>query len=468
MAEQFIIKAEPTEDNDGVLTSLGMRVVSEYARDHVAGKRNMKLEREYPELGGSFYDIRIDAALARRYAEPDGVEKSMRLDEELEKAFSRPMFILDETTSFVKAMGHKYLRRFKGPKGRWIYIYADDKKKPKGARAPKYAEAERARAADRKAAPEVLRYEGLTETEAKPWHKPGTPVKRHWVDRIPGQPMGIAAPGGDDGGTFAKYGGNMATGRVRDPKRAALHDEIVAGEFAGKKPVPPGEQKLAVVMMGGPASGKSTATQHMGLEEFVHVDPDAIKDHLPEMNMGLNLGKTKDGLVISAKSTAAAVHEESSQLASRVRKKAIADGHHVLVDGTGKNGDKHEKLIKHLQEQGYKVHLVMAHQTPSIAHELNKGRSTTGGRFVPKGVVDGAYAKIPHNFERLAKVADNATMYDATRGHPPKKVWDVQKGPPPKDEHHDADFVSGFKAQFGPGKRGFRKSMKTPAFVIKQ
>lgn len=61
-------KGGKVEDEDGVLTQLGMSVAAQYARSWVEGERNVKLEREYPDLAGLFYDIRVDSSLARRHA----------------------------------------------------------------------------------------------------------------------------------------------------------------------------------------------------------------------------------------------------------------------------------------------------------------------------------------------------------------------------------------------------------------
>lgn len=64
-------KAQPVQSEDGVLTNLGMRIAHEYASAWVQrGVRNLELERKYPELVGLFYDIRIDATLAREHAIP--------------------------------------------------------------------------------------------------------------------------------------------------------------------------------------------------------------------------------------------------------------------------------------------------------------------------------------------------------------------------------------------------------------
>ena len=71
-------KANPqVEDEDGVLTSLGMSVANSYASSWIQGNRDLTLERQYPELVGLFYDLRNDRVLA--------VEHSLELDKSLDE-----------------------------------------------------------------------------------------------------------------------------------------------------------------------------------------------------------------------------------------------------------------------------------------------------------------------------------------------------------------------------------------------
>lgn len=61
-------KAQAVENKDGVLTTHGHRIATTYAKDWVAGVRNIALEREYRDLDLLFYDIRADPETARAHA----------------------------------------------------------------------------------------------------------------------------------------------------------------------------------------------------------------------------------------------------------------------------------------------------------------------------------------------------------------------------------------------------------------
>ena len=57
-----------TEDSEGVLTPHGMGVAHRYAAAWVEGRRDLDIERHYPELAGLFWDVRMDLELARAHA----------------------------------------------------------------------------------------------------------------------------------------------------------------------------------------------------------------------------------------------------------------------------------------------------------------------------------------------------------------------------------------------------------------
>lgn len=67
----LVIKSDPVEDDEGLLTKTGMRVAHLYAKMWVdSSSRDLELERSYPDLAGLFYDIRQDRELASMHAIP--------------------------------------------------------------------------------------------------------------------------------------------------------------------------------------------------------------------------------------------------------------------------------------------------------------------------------------------------------------------------------------------------------------
>jgi predicted ABC-type ATPase len=234
---------------------------------------------------------------------------------------------------------------------------------------------------------------------------------------------------------------------VYKPERAMLHEEIV-DSFLTKsdgsriKPPPPGVQKTAIVLMGGPASGKTSIvkgllnTNSIADAGFVNVNPDDCKERLPEYD---------DGLAQRARDTAWVCHEESSDLSSAVYNRALAEGLNVVVDGTGKTLRNHAAKIKKLQEMGYHVKLVMPDIDVEDAIRRSMGRAEATGRYVPMKVMIPAHMQIPQNFEPLARMADEAHLFDnrGPFGTPAQLRWSIRKGE--EDVVHDPAFVEKFK-----------------------
>ncbi len=56
------------ENPDGTLSRLGMELMQSYAVSWVGGKRDLDMERRYPELTEAFYDVRMDPKNAWEHA----------------------------------------------------------------------------------------------------------------------------------------------------------------------------------------------------------------------------------------------------------------------------------------------------------------------------------------------------------------------------------------------------------------
>ena len=151
-------------------------------------------------------------------------------------------------------------------------------------------------------------------------------------------------------------------------ERIKLHDKIAADFLGNAEPVPANMKPVAVIMMGGPGSGKSSTTQGMSFDNFVAVDPDAVKKQIPEYN---------EGVAGKALNAAFMAHNESSDVAGIIRETAISQRKNVLLDGTGKNGDKMARQVKKLAEEGYHIKLIMPHITVDEGKQRAAARCLT-------------------------------------------------------------------------------------------
>ncbi len=160
-----------------------------------------------------------------------------------------------------------------------------------------------------------------------------------------------------------------------DPERAKLHDSIIGAMFNPRAAAEPGQRPHAVILLGAPASGKTTALQPAAKElgvEFTVINADDVKDRLPEYN-GRNAGL---------------VHEESSDIAEgQLLPKALQANHHVLLDITGANGNKVKGMVERFHKMGYEISILYAHLPveKSCARAVQRFRSS--GRFVPPSYI---------------------------------------------------------------------------------
>jgi len=214
-----------------------------------------------------------------------------------------------------------------------------------------------------------------------------------------------------------------------------VHKPILEEAFKHAEPTPEGAPRYAVLTMGAPASGKSSVVRDLVPKEgWVRVDPDGVKDMLPEY---------KHALEVSAEDAAPVVHEESSWLAKKIRDQAIAGGYPIMVDGTGVNTESFGKLIDKLHDNGYHVRVVMADLDKDEGLRRLFSRAEVTGRLPPPDYTATAYDTIPGNFDIIAAKADGFRVV-STRGAGPEVVWS-------KDENgetiHNPERVAEFKAR---------------------
>ena len=277
---------------------------------------------------------------------------------------------------------------------------------------------------------------------------------RQWVDKLPHLPE-------DTLEHYKKLGGEALT------SRQALREKIIGQMIDHVKPAPEGKKPTAVVMMGGTASGKSTATRRLGYadDEYVRLDADWVKEQLPEFHEAAKpreKGSTATGEV-TARNAALMVHEESTEAIMKVaRDRAIAAKKPIIMDGTGADAYKYGAFIDHLKSQGYHVHLIMTDLDASKAKVRSAGRAEHSGRHVPHHIIDSVYQKAPKNFQAMAAKAHDATLWD-NRPKGGRVVWQRKAD---VEHTHDPKFMAKFKQQHytGGGEADMKKAkteMKT-------
>lgn len=250
------------------------------------------------------------------------------------------------------------------------------------------------------------------------------PPRGPWVQKLKGMP--------DD--TLKAH---TKDGKVT-PERKVLHEQIAQKFLASVQPVPEDKSPVSVLMMGGPASGKSSMVRAQGFDasQFVNADADGVKESIPEY---------REAIMNRAKNAAAMAHEESSMLVKSIRQEAIDTNRNLIVDGTGAKLKSYEEAIGKLKGKGYNTHLMLADCDADIALKRAKDRAKKTGRYVPDHFVTEAYSAIPGNFLKAAQMVDSFQVYDS-RGNPPKMVWSKENG---VETIHDPEWHKDFLKRAG-------------------
>ena len=204
-------------------------------------------------------------------------------------------------------------------------------------------------------------------------------------------------------------------------QRKGLRDSIKEKIFGDLKPSQ--GAPVGILLAGPPGAGKSTLlkklfedenlanpniTGGLKLEDFVVIDADNIKTMLLEqaskdgsLDSFIKPASFKAledfGVSFSPLEFASLVHEESSMIAKKIQKEAIAGGYNVIFDQVCSNQKKVEDLVEQLSVKGYYVSVVEIHADYNFSeqsafnrtiHALQDGRSA---RYVPTEVVKDMY-----------------------------------------------------------------------------
>lgn len=185
------------------------------------------------------------------------------------------------------------------------------------------------------------------------------------------------------------------TDQINTPARQELRREIadkLYGKGAAKK-----EGKVWLVL-GVPASGKSTISDPiMEREGALLIDSDEAKKLLPEFSNGLLAG---------------AVHEESSDIATNVMERAIANHDNIVWPLVGKTRTSIDEKVQKFKEAGYEVNLVYVDLPIEKAIERTKARFRHTGRLVPPRYLQSVGLKPKQNYDKI-KTEEGVDSYEA-------------------------------------------------------
>jgi predicted ABC-type ATPase len=219
------------------------------------------------------------------------------------------------------------------------------------------------------------------------------------------------------------------------PERKKLHSEIFKAFMQHVPPVPKDKTPVAMMLMGGPATGKGSLTKTAPDASFVKIDADRIKEMLPEYQELVAAGD---------KNAASYVHKESGMLASRMRDYAKKNRQNMVLDGTGRFASSYRSRMAELQNADYHVQLMMPYVDDVekvVQRSAQRGAET--GRHVPEKFIRDNHLQISDNFLDLAKNANSAFLFDNS-GKSPRMVYTSWEG---GESEVDSDFMDSFRRE---------------------
>ena len=188
----------------------------------------------------------------------------------------------------------------------------------------------------------------------------------------------------------------------RRARRLGFDDEKPKIPYPGPVTNSPDATKRAVIVLGPPASGKSTIANPIARKfDAAIIDPDEAKKLLPEYGGGVG---------------ANAVHSESKAIIELVQEIAMEQGDNIVIPTVGQDLGKVRTQIKTLKDRGYEVDVVDVVVPAADARIRMYGRFANTGRIIPAKYLDEVGDNPSKNYDILREegIADGYTRIDNT------------------------------------------------------
>jgi predicted kinase len=213
-----------------------------------------------------------------------------------------------------------------------------------------------------------------------------------WREHVNDVRDGLAGAAADGQVTQSRFTIDKA-GKIWSAERDAVHDSIIEDICSRAESIPRERQAIIAGGLGG--AGKSTVLgQHAGIDltRYLTINPDDVKEEMARR------GLIPDVAGLSPMEASDLVHEESSHIAKRIARRALAEGRNVIWDITMSRQDTTEERIDNLHDSGYSVTGIFvdigvetsvrrAESRHRIGHEEYRAGIGVGGRYVPPEVI---------------------------------------------------------------------------------
>jgi predicted ABC-type ATPase len=192
-------------------------------------------------------------------------------------------------------------------------------------------------------------------------------------------------------------------------ERTLLHGAILSELLKGR---PRHERPDVAFMAGGPASGKSTLAQSLGLTTgAVRIDVDEVRQRLPEYGVWRQEGR---------EDAADLTHREASQIAKLALGTALGLGMQIVLDSVGGDDDgSFSTKIRSTLTRGARVRVCYATVPVELALAREQERFEATGRRVPKDLLRAKHAEVSRGLDNIARLAvERIEIFDMTGPEP--------------------------------------------------
>lgn len=202
-------------------------------------------------------------------------------------------------------------------------------------------------------------------------------------------------------------------------KRQHLQDAILQRVVNLSAKLPNEKRPWIVFTAGAMGVGKGYVMSNLHstgvfpLDNFLKIDPDMLKQELPEMPGYLRQDK---------ESAATKLHRESTQMSDVLFEYALLNEIPLLVDGSLRDVDYYQTLLDRIREKHpqYRIAIIHVIADPALIHERAEERAKRTGRAVPKDLLNESIEQVPRSVEILSKKVDALHVISNNEGSPMK------------------------------------------------
>lgn len=220
-----------------------------------------------------------------------------------------------------------------------------------------------------------------------------------------------------------------AQGRAIAPKphRANLHLTIIKDATLNATTAK-GVAPKALLVIGAPGSGRSGLMAT--LNNFVAINPDRIKERLPEYQEA-----TKN----KAKNAALIVHTESSLIAKQIQVHAVSQKMNLAIELTGENPAAIKAVMQSLKQHGYEVGVALCHCPEKDHLRRTIAMSESNGRWLSQDFIQQSNRQALDTFKQIRHECDRFRVIDTQNPQAPQVVW--EKRPEGEIVNSQSQFV---------------------------